>query len=939
MRRVWKILAWSLGSLLGLFLLVVGGLAAYFHFHKDGIRQVVLNELNQVLVAPVSVEKVEVGLLHTFPSVSVEFRRVQGMGRQKEDPEPLFMAERIFLHFNLLSMLKGDFEVEEIEVAGGEFNLKRYADLSNNYIIWRYNPEARTVRFKLRKIISKNTLVRYQDVGSRLDVQFLCRNIQASGLLNGHRQEFNVKGSYHLQKLTAGERVWLRDRFGRLNLALTHDAARQVFTLTRSDISIENLHFSVAGNMAYDPEVLLNNTMDLRIEAKQLDIAALLPYLPADRMPAWLAAYDLKGRFDLKARLDGCYKYRDWGVRLDFACRNGQIRHKASGLDLEKIQAEGFYTNGAARAARSSQLHVESLAAQMGQGRISGRADLQNFERPTIDFAGRITGDVAEFSRFAGQDAVVTVSGKADLDIRYRNTFSSFDLHRWTDAEIAAADCEARLQLSDFKLAMPQSYSFTVATDSANIVFSSSALTLSPCLLKLNNQVLKTRIHIENLLPYWLSPTEHLYVSAEAAAEAVRLEDWAYLMGGPASGDAALASASAAGKTPAKTSGKASAGELAEAKAEPAASSVWHKRLLDHLHLTFALQAGFVYDAHGPFENLRARVYYTPDYLQLDDLSFEAYDGRLSGDVRLDFGPADSLRLSMAGHLDSVQIDKVFAAFNDFGQQQIRAGQIKGALDMDFEMQAAWSPQRVFDADRLVFSSDLHVRDGALHQVAALQKLSKFTGEADLAHIRFADLRNHIDIADRRVVIPRMSIESSLLNLDFSGVHRFDNTVDYRIDIELSDFLSRRRKQRALEKELGLVVTNTERLRLPILITGPISDPQIRYDMETAREHRQEKFAREREQIKAAFAAERQRARKNDERKPVPLPPVTEQTGFVMEFEDDALRPSTGGTADTSSVKPTASPDPAARSHKKKAAPKRDTTPATPVPVVIEWED
>ncbi len=938
MRRVWKILAWSLGSLAGLFLLVAGGLAAYFHFHKDGIRQVVLNELNQVLVAPVSVEKVEVGLLHTFPSVSVEFRRVQGMGRQKEDPEPLFMAERIFLHFNLLSMLKGDFEVEEIEVAGGEFNLKRYADLSNNYIIWRYNPEAKTIRFRLRKIVSKNTLVRYQDLDSHLDVQFLCRNIQASGLFDGHRQDFNVKGSYHLQKLTAGERVWLRDRFGRLNMALTHDAARQVFTLTKSDIAVENLHFALAGNMAYDPDVLLNNTMDLRLEAKQLDIAALLPYLPADRMPDWLAAYDLKGRLDVKARVNGCYKYRDWGLRLDYACRNGQIRHKASGLSLEKIQASGFYTNGLIQpngqnqtrlnpavaqkralkrngAARTSQLHVESLAAQMGKGRISGRVDIRDFEAPTIDFSGRITGDVAEFSRFAGQDEAVKVAGTADLAIRYRNTFSSFDLRRWTEKEIAAADCEARLQLADFSLAMPQSYAFTVSTDSADVVFSSSALTLSPCLLKLNNQMLKARIHIENLLPYWLSPTENLYVSAEAVAEAVRLEDWAYLTGNPA-------------KT--TTSGKT--------EAASAASSVWRKRLLDHLHLTFALQAGFVYEAHGPFENLSGRVHYTPAYLQLDDLAFEAYGGRLAGNVRLDFGPADSLSLAMSGHLDSVRIEKIFAAFNDFGQRQIRAGQVKGALDMDFEMRAAWSPERMFDAGKLVFSSDLHLWNGALHQVAALQKLSKFTGEADLEHIRFADLRNHIDIADRQVVIPRMTIESSLLNLDFSGLHRFDNTVDYRIDIELSDFLSRRRKQRALEKELGLVVMNTERLRLPIQIVGPISDPTIRYDMAAAREHRQEKFAREREQIKAAFAAERQRARKTDGRKPAPLPPVTERGGFVIEFEDDAVRPSTA--ADTSSQRPAVSPEPAvSRSRKKKTAPKRDTMPADPVPVVIEWDE
>lgn len=911
MRRIWKTLAWSLGGLLGLFLLIVGGLAAYFHFHKDAIRQVVLNELNQVLVSPVSVEKVDVGLIGTFPSVSVEFRRVQGMGRRKDDAEPLFMAERIFLHFNLVSMLKGDFEVEEIEVAGGEFNLKRYADLSDNYIIWRYNPEAKAIRFKLRKIVSKNTLVRYRDLSSHLDVQFLCRHIQASGLFNGHRQEFNVKGSYHLQKLTAGERVWLRDRQGKLNMALTHDAAQQLFTLTKSDISVESLHIALSGQMAYDPDTLRNNTMDLRVESKQADVTALLPYLPAEQLPDWLEAYDLKGRLGITARVNGCYKYHDWGVRLDYEWRNGQVRHKASGLSFDKIQAAGFYTNGSARAARTSRLHVESLTAQMGKGLISGRVDIQNFERPTIDFAGRVTGDVAEFSRFAGQDANVTVSGMADLEIRYRNTFSSFDLRRWTDAEIAKADCEARLRLADFSLAMPQSYSFTVATDSANILFSSSALTLSPCLLKVNKQVLKTRIHIENLLPYWLSPTENLYVSAEVAADAVVLEDWAYLM---------------AGKTEAVTP--------AAAKTAPEAASVWQKKLTDHLHLTFALQAGFIYDAHGPFENLRARVYYTPDGLQLDDLSFAAYGGRLSGNVRLDFGPADSLSLSMAGHVDSVQVDRVFEAFNNFNQKQIGSEQIKGALDMDFQMRAAWSPQRVFDARRLVFSSDLHLRNGSLYQVAALQKLSKFTGEADLAHIRFAGLRNHIDIAGGEVIIPRMSIESSLLNLDFSGVHRFDNTVDYRIDIELSDFLSRRRKQRAVEKELGLVVTDSERLRLPIRVTGSMSDPVIRYDMATAREHRQEKFAREREQIKAVFAAEKQRyGGRTDERKPAPLSPVQERNTFVIEFEDDAVSP-------TPSTTPAASPDSAKQARRRKPAPaKRDTTPATPVPVVIEWDE
>ena len=130
------------------------------------------------------------------------------------------------------------------------------------------------------------------------------------------------------------------------------------------------------------------------------------------------------------------------------------------------------------------------------------------------------------------------------------------------------------------------------------------------------------------------------------------------------------------------------------------------------------------------------------------------------------------------------------------------------------------------------------------------------------------------------------------------------------------------------------MVTDSERLRLPIRVTGSMSDPVIRYAMATAREHRQEKFAREREQIKAVFAAEKQRyGNRGDERKPAPMPPAKERNDFVITFEDDAVSPAPTAT-------PAALPDSAKQARKKKPAPaKRDTAPAAPVPVVIEWDD
>ncbi|MDE7150409.1 MAG: hypothetical protein K2O01_08425, partial [Bacteroidales bacterium] len=71
-----------------------------------------------------------------------------------------------------------------------------------------------------------------------------------------------------------------------------------------------------------------------------------------------------------------------------------------------------------------------------------------------------------------------------------------------------------------------------------------------------------------------------------------------------------------------------------------------------------------------------------------------------------------------------------------------------------------------------------------------------------------------------------------------------------------------------------------------------------------------------------------------DARKPVPMPAVPERTEFVMEFEDDAVQ-APAPAAPASPEQPVAP----ARSRKKKTVPKRDTTPADPVPVVIEWDE
>jgi hypothetical protein len=67
--------------------------------------------------------------------------------------------------------------------------------------------------------------------------------------------------------------------------------------------------------------------------------------------------------------------------------------------------------------------------------------------------------------------------------------------------------------------------------------------------------------------------------------------------------------------------------------------------------------------------------------------------------------------------------------------------------------------------------------------------LSKFIDVNELKNLKFASLANTLSIKNRIVTIPAMQIQSNALNVDFAGTHNFDNIIDYRLKILLSDLI------------------------------------------------------------------------------------------------------------------------------------------------------
>ena len=95
-----------------------GGLVVYFF--KDQIVNSVITEVNDYLRTPVQVEEVEIDFFHGFPNVAINFNEVY---MQSGFGETLLSAEQVYVLVSPWDMLKGNFDVDKIEIVKGDLNL------------------------------------------------------------------------------------------------------------------------------------------------------------------------------------------------------------------------------------------------------------------------------------------------------------------------------------------------------------------------------------------------------------------------------------------------------------------------------------------------------------------------------------------------------------------------------------------------------------------------------------------------------------------------------------------------------------------------------------------------------------------------------------------------------------------------------------------------
>jgi hypothetical protein len=250
--------------------------------------------------------------------------------------------------------------------------------------------------------------------------------------------------------------------------------------------------------------------------------------------------------------------------------------------------------------------------------------------------------------------------------------------------------------------------------------------------------------------------------------------------------------------------------------------------------------------------NLRGTFQLRNQKLIGDPITFSTMDGGVEASGMID-GTADSVLLvTCNASLKRLNIHKLFYQFENFGQSTMTADNLQGVGTAEVEFASVWKSDLTVDLKRIYARSNMTIEKGELIRFEPMKALSKYVKVSELEDITFPTMQNIIEIRDEKILIPKMDIQSSALDVTLSGTHTFNNDIDYHVKVLLSDILFQKaRKAKKENDEFGVVEDDKSgRTSLFISMTGTVDNPIFKYDKQSAKQNLKENIAEEKHTLK-----------------------------------------------------------------------------------------
>lgn len=791
----------GIGILFLLLAIGAGGLAWYANTHEEEIIAFAKKELEKHLITDVKFSEASFSLLAHFPNASISFEDVLIYDTQK-NPDTLLHAKKFALEFDIIDILKENYNVTSLGVWNGETNLIREKDGTVNYVFWKEtSSEGESMSFGLQDAHLHQIRVNLQDAPADLFLNVTVDDLALSGSLNGEVLDLDMDIDADYALVEVDEIAWLKGLPVNGEIKMAIDLEHERYTFERSQLRILGIPLEGRGSFENTPEAVL---CAFEASGTKLDLEKLLLALP-EEVSDPLTAYEIAGDANLQVTISGAAG-NEQKPEVDVVAEvtGGSLEHKHSGSSIERIHSNVDY-----HFSDKETLNLKNFSARIAGADIAGNAHLENLSSPSLTANLRGGASLAELQNLFFNEEKVRFSGDTKFNLAFEGRLPNWKVSaehlkfngdvQWDNGEIQAPG------LNPIRASLiAKANNATVALERLSLDAANSDLMVSG--------------EIKDLLGF-IQNEEDIELSLKVLSQAIDIQDF-----------------------------------LASNETGTSPEILWPDRISGQItvHSNRIQKEAFV------AEEVKGVIRFRDGFLAAEDVRLKTMQGVVSGNAELRES-GQSLLFSSDLEGQSLDVNQLFTSFENFGQDFLTAKHLKGKCSADGNVRFAMTKTMDVKPESIIAKAKMKIEDGELIELDQMGEICDYLREnnlissmvdanqleASLKHIYFEELSNEIEIENSRIRVPKMNIASSAMDISIEGEHGFDQSIDYSMGFYLRD-LWKEGKQNAY----GEVEDDGLGNRFFLRMTGTTDNPEFGYDRLAHKQQRREDLQREKQVLR-----------------------------------------------------------------------------------------
>jgi hypothetical protein len=782
-----------------LLLIIFIGLKVYLT--SERLKTLVIPQIESSIHRTVTVSDMSFSV---FPSlaISIDSLTVSNPPNRKFDRSPFLMIENIRLKVSLFALIGGNVDVNYIVCERPIVYLEATEENTNNYSLSDEPAKPSipdTARMQAGAFLLSNLEI------NNGEIEFVNKKSNSRMRINGYSQTLSVEsksnesgihvaGTASIKQFSYGSlTTWLLKEIPfDAKLSLTYAPSADLLAIDDVTMKLNDLPLVMTGSVSNVRGATM--LFDMKIVSPGMSMPQILSLIPPDMLKA-AKGLSSSGDVTFTTIIKGAFSDSlTPSVTGSFALSNGKIQYTSLPKSITGINVRGSFDKPEARAGVTGggRFSIETFEALLGSSKMGGSMTVSNFDDPSIraSFNGMMNlGEVKDFYPLEqGTEIGGTLTANASID---------------------------------GKVKLPQAMKATGSIGFANVTMKTAT---SPKPLKnlngtisFNNQLVESKQLAMNIgesdLSLGFGLKNYMGIVSNDAVKSAGKPSVTLTLTSKQLRIADLMSEEKPAATEQKSTEKKQTG------------------MLPGFDINANVNIGKLVTEKFTFTDARGTVAISNGIITLKNFSVNAFDGTIKTKGTLDLRDEKKRPFDLDLDITGVQSNAMLSNFTSFGQN------IFGKISMSTKMKGDLNDTLGFDRKSLSGSGKLQIADGKLTGFPLTTKLAEVTNLTELREINFKNWTNAFTIADGRVNINDLKVNSGLSDFLVNGSHGLDGSMAYNLTTKLPASVSDRLKLGGTANQLLQFFKDKDgRINLNFTVSGMTSSPALKLDTKAQEE-------------------------------------------------------------------------------------------------------